>query len=1192
MKTRDKNSLGLMDQLLRAAGAAKRGEARPTGSSAEGELDPESYARFLSSEANAPPEGARLENLAASVWGSAIAVVALGSRTANVRKQLALLGQLEASGGILPVEDEEEQDLDSPLWLAFDVGSGRIGGDAVDSTRLASVAHLVRSKVEASGGVGACLAVGRGRIGLLGPEGRPVQEAIRGSQRVSAGQLSLSPSASERLGSLGFRTFLEDADPQLIKDRGAPAWMRLAQGLEEHLRDMLLVFQLNKAERGGQLRGADPATDGPNHYRGGDKLSLSTAIPPGHFAYLLLQSDDEISCLKEGKPVQTPQQHRAEFPLEIIFNDSAARERPILLVSEAALSDLPGLVSRVTGNHGGGRDAQLQRLYRTLCQEHKDQTLGFFYPPEDFIRVDTQQMPSGLQEVKAALERGDLQRAVSVAQQSLAGEVDPATRIELRIRLGHALRRLGHTDEAVKELRSATQLAHTHDEFALAADAEREMANSLVGAGLVEAAWPHIRKALEGHERARDEIAVARDHLVSGKAHWIAGRMDAAAESFQRIIEPARERQDHQLLAAAQQRLGVVYHDLGDLNRAEAHYRGAAAALEALGDTLSLAITWGDLGLVALDRRDPSTARGWFQKQVDGFEGIASDEYRAAAWANLARANLELGDTGAASEALQRARANPDLPEGGRVASSLALLDAELALALGGADAAREGAAALLASRADLLGEQVWRAALVEARASSALGEDAAPVFEAGASRLDAQRAALPLPMRTRFLDTTRRFFDAWVDYLDAHRGPDDTLMAVESTRSRTLLEVLSQQPATALQDREDRLAPWILDRGTASQLRASLPPGTAVVDICCLEDRTLLLWTDRASTRRYESPAGRAKLEALAAAVRESCSSPSADRHAGGAWVRLSELLLNPLQAELSAAGPELAIGFVIDPALANVPLQALPFGEGDRALVDAHAIYYAPTLKAVVHWNRLGSAGATGALILANAERDLPGAETEASQLARMLKQPHLQLDEVRLLTQRQATAAALWEAAHTARILHLAVHAGKAGARESAWIRLAPSSPTAVARLPTEVAAAASTGVLGVDDVSRLPLAAELVSLSACESGAGQLTPAGEGPDLLSWAFLAARARSVIATSWKVDDGACEKLFEVFYAQWLAGTRKVEALRLAQLALRQTVGSGSGLRRGGKLAEAEAVDYSHPYYWAAFILTGDWR
>jgi CHAT domain-containing protein/Tfp pilus assembly protein PilF len=114
----------------------------------------------------------------------------------------------------------------------------------------------------------------------------------------------------------------------------------------------------------------------------------------------------------------------------------------------------------------------------------------------------------------------------------------------------------------------------------------------------------------------------------------------------------------------------------------------------------------------------------------------------------------------------------------------------------------------------------------------------------------------------------------------------------------------------------------------------------------------------------------------------------------------------------------------------------------------------------------------------------------------------------------------------------------------------------------------------GFLRLYDIYNLRLRADLVVLSACRTALGQDIK-GEGLIGLARGFLYAGAPRVVATLWEIDDRTTEQAMKQFYEGMLGrGERPAEALRAAQVALWKSKG------------------WEAPYYWASFILEGEWR
>lgn len=164
------------------------------------------------------------------------------------------------------------------------------------------------------------------------------------------------------------------------------------------------------------------------------------------------------------------------------------------------------------------------------------------------------------------------------------------------------------------------------------------------------------------------------------------------------------------------------------------------------------------------------------------------------------------------------------------------------------------------------------------------------------------------------------------------------------------------------------------------------------------------------------------------------------------------------------------------------------------------------------------------------------------------------------------REATEESAKALGRETRLIHFACH-GLLDERFPLHSALALS-------LPEHPAEGQENGLLQAWEIfESLRLDADLVTLSACDTALGK-DMGGEGLIGLTRAFQYAGARSVLASLWSAADGSTADLMKRFYGHLRAGKTKDEALRAAQTEL------------------IRSATFSHPYYWAGFQLTGDWR
>jgi len=235
--------------------------------------------------------------------------------------------------------------------------------------------------------------------------------------------------------------------------------------------------------------------------------------------------------------------------------------------------------------------------------------------------------------------------------------------------------------------------------------------------------------------------------------------------------------------------------------------------------------------------------------------------------------------------------------------------------------------------------------------------------------------------------------------------------------------------------------------------------------------------------------------------------------------------------------------------------PLHYLPFcalHSGQNYLIERFNLRFLPNASVLRFLTPKGVPPAENLLVLGNPDLgnpdyDLPGADTEARILATLYPKSKVML-------RNQASEAVLKRAGHLFRFIHLACH-GEFSAK----------SPLNSGLLLS--AGDGEDGRLTVGELYALHLNADMVSLSACETGLGDIV---NGDDIigLTRGFLFAGASSVVATLWQVADEPTTELMAAFYEN-LKTMDIITALRQAQLHI---------LKK-----------WKHPYIWAAFLLTG---
>ncbi|NEQ47512.1 MAG: tetratricopeptide repeat protein [Leptolyngbya sp. SIOISBB] len=365
------------------------------------------------------------------------------------------------------------------------------------------------------------------------------------------------------------------------------------------------------------------------------------------------------------------------------------------------------------------------------------------------------------------------------------------------------------------------------------------------------------------------------------------------------------------------------------------------------------------------------------------------------------------------------------------------------------------------------------------------------------------------------------------------------------------------------------------------------LPQETALLYPLILPDRLeLVLVTADGPPLRFPIAVAGADLNRKIVAFGQALKSPGSDIQPLAQ--ELYTLLFAKLETTLDQAGIE-SIIYAPDGALRYVPLAALHDGENylaDRFSIS-HIVAASLTDFALPpdqdQRQLLAAACAECSFTITVGDRefpfgDLPYTEAEVTSLAE-------QMPDTTVLLNQDFSLKELENRLNNYSILHLATH--------GAVVENAPAQSFVVLGSGEQVSLETIRNSWSLD--------AELVVLSACETAIGS-EELGSGVEILGLGYQIqeAGAQAVLASLWKVSDPGTEALMSAFYEALAQGMTKAEALQAAQRAMIETSGTvgdaddpRAGARpvsRDGAATGGDHPGYSHPYYWAPFILIGN--
>lgn len=727
------------------------------------------------------------------------------------------------------------------------------------------------------------------------------------------------------------------------------------------------------------------------------------------------------------------------------------------------------------------------------------------------------------------------------------------------------------------------------------------------------------RDALKIREELNDRLGIVYSLLGVGNSLSRLGDPAGAIQNYMRAASLAEEEKQLSLRAHALNSAGLAYAMTGDLRAATSLYEQALAIWSKLGDRDGQLYVHTNMGLAEIARGHWPAAEEQLDTAMKLLKAGSEQRERAYILENQARV---FRATGRLHEAVVRLEESLSIKVklGDRYgeASSLALLG-EAEMKLGQSDSAYVRLRGSLARRREI-GDREGEAESLRLLAAWMRGrgdlagarkqlEQAITVFESVRERVPAADT------RISYLASRRQAYEELVDVLAELKEPQKAFETAERARGRVLAELLAEGGVAvregirpdllareeALRQELNAATEAVTTKGANSriddvlrrfseldgEIRRSSPryaslrfPGPMSLEeirLNLLDADSQLFAYSLGTTRSYLWIVSRGAFEQhvlpsrseIAKSVQKLLASVEAPGNlpAGETLeqrkARLTEAALalhneaDHLSRCLVPPGMKLSKGtrvlIAADGALHRLPFSVLATfaGAASITMIPSANVLEQIRSRTESEWPM------TAAIIAdphgADSASPLPYSTAEAAAVAQ-----HVPAGLRRQFTGPDATAERLASAGlEQFRILHFATHAV-----------MDPTRPAL-----SEIVLSSGSRLRSMD-VYNLNLRADLVVLSACRSAAGADAPA-EGLLSLTRGFLYAGARRVLATLWDVDDEASAKLMERFYAGFLGRGRPApEALREAQRSL------------------AGEVRYANPYYWAAYVLEGDWR
>ncbi|QIR40811.1 CHAT domain-containing protein [Tolypothrix sp. PCC 7910] len=731
-------------------------------------------------------------------------------------------------------------------------------------------------------------------------------------------------------------------------------------------------------------------------------------------------------------------------------------------------------------------------------------------------------------------------------------------------------------------------------------DRQREMAGLFI-LGVAYYSLGDYPKAIESQQQI---LAIARELKDIntegtalgnlGAAYYALGDYPKAIESQQQSLTIARKMKNRKLEATVLSNLGGAYYALGDYPTMIDYQEQSLAIAREIKDRDGEAQALGNIGLAYQSLEDYPKAIDYQQQQLAMARELKDRLGEGAALGNLGNTYFSLGDYKKAIEYQQQHLAIArEIKNRLGEEQSLGNLGIAYQYLEDYAKAIEYQQQSLAIARAikDRNGEALSLNNLGLAFYKQGNLPTAEKTLYEGIQVWESLRdQKLADTNKVSFFDTQNRTYRILQKVLIAQNKIDAALEIAERGRARAFVELLASRVST--NNKQPDKSPQALTiaeiKQIAKQQNATLIQYSILNDNFKVDGKQqtkesdLYIWvvkptgevTFRKADLKHLWQKDNTTLEEL---VTNSRINIGAGRGRGGITVsqnpdaatvkkplqKLYDILIKDIADELPKNTKDRVI-FIPQVSLFLAPFPALRDEQG-KYLIEKHTILTAPAIQVLDFTHKLAQGRTTNyynALIVGNPTMpvvstelgqpatqldSLPGAEQEAKTIADLLK--------TKAIFGKDATKANILQRLSTADVIHLATH-GWADDDQGlgSWIALAPSGK--------------DDGLLTAEEILDLKLKAQLVVLSACETGKGKLS--GDGVIGLSRSLISAGVPSVLVSLWQVPDEPTQYLMVEFYKSLQTQPDKALALRQAMLKTKEK--------------------FPSPVNWAAFTLIGE--